>query len=76
MSNANKDFTGEITGHVRSRDFLEGEWNIHTEMDEQPDGTWVASALDGKYTTTGDTAKQAQEKIYEVLYNEGLKGGY
>lgn len=71
-----KDYTGTITGHVRSRDFLQGEWSVHTTLEEQTDGSWQASAMDGKYTAEGHTSVAAMEKLYETLYQEGLKGGY
>lgn len=71
-----KDYKGVITGHVRSGDFLQGEWSIHTTLEEQENGSWTASALDGKYTAEGHTSVAAMEKLYETLYKEGLKGGY
>lgn len=71
-----KDYTGVVTSHVRSRDFLEGDWGIHTELVERPDGSWQASAMDGKYSKEGRTATHAMEQLYEELYKDGLKGGY
>lgn len=71
-----KDYTGVITGHVRSRDFLQGDWGVHAELQETPEGQWKASAFDGKYSQEGDSPKEAMEKLYETLYQEGLKGGY
>lgn len=71
-----QDFTGQSTGHVRSGDYLFGQWNVHTNLDQNEDGSWKASAFDGKYSAEGSTIQQASEKLFEILHDEGLKGSY
>lgn len=71
-----KDYTGTITGHVRSRDFLEGDWGIDTQVVEKADGSWEAEAMNGQYKTEGMNATHAMERLYEQLYKAGLKGEY
>lgn len=75
MGNDEKDYVGEITQMVRNRDYLEGQWSIHTELVEK-DGGWEASALDGKYTATGISPTHAMEQLHKQLYDEGMQGKY